>query len=216
MEFATFTSLFLLGLSYGSTACMFTCMPFLSPLMLTNSSSIRSSFAVLTPFSIGRIVSYTFIATAAFYSAIWIKGIINNETISQTILGSTTIIIASIILFNAFKGTSACCSTTSKNASSKIGYFMLGFGISLNPCIPVMSLVSVSINASSLYQSMAFGIVFGIGAVSASFLIFGIILSKMAKGVVEEFSRYKNIIEKTAGLLLLIVGISTLNGWLQL
>lgn len=216
MEFATFASLFLLGLSYGSTACMFTCMPFLSPLMLTNSSSIRSSFAVLTPFSIGRIFSYTSIAIASFFSAVWIKGIINNHVISQTILGSTTIIIASLILYNSFKGTTACCSTTSQKASTKFGYFMLGFGISLNPCIPVMSLISVSINASSLYQSIAFGMVFGIGAVSASFLIFGIILSKMAKGVVEEFARFKNIIEKAAGVMLLGVGIATLNGWLQL
>ena len=215
MEAATYLSLFLLGLSYGSTACMFTCMPFLSPLMLTNSSSIRSSFAVLTPFSMGRVFSYTFIAIISFYSSIWIKSIINDHSISQTILGSTTIAISLMILFNATKG-SSCCSTTSKSASTKFGYFVLGFGISLNPCIPVMSLISLSINASTLYQSMGFGLIFGIGAVSASFLIFGIILSKMAKGVVEEFSKYKNIIEKLAGFMLLIVGIATFNGWLQL
>lgn len=216
MEFATFASLFLLGLSYGSTACMFTCMPFLSPLMLTNSSSIRSSFAVLTPFSVGRIVSYTSIAIVSFFSAIWVKSIINDHVISQTILGSTTIVIASLILYNSFKGSSSCCSTTSQKASTKFGYFMLGFGISLNPCVPVMSLISVSINAGSFYQAMAFGTVFGIGAVSASFLIFGIILSKMAKGIVEEFATYKNIIEKLAGFMLLLVGIATFNGWLQL
>jgi cytochrome c biogenesis protein CcdA len=79
-----------------------------------------------------------------------------------------------------------------------------------------MSLISVSINAGALYQSILFGVVFGIGAVSASFLIFGIIISKMAKGLVEEFSKYKKFIEKLAGILLLIVGISTLNGWLKL
>ena len=214
MEAVTLSSLFLLGLSYGSTACMFTCMPFLSPLILTNSSSIKSSFGVLLPFSFGRIVSYTSIALVSFYSAIWIKNIINNETISQTILGSTTIIIALFILFKSSK--SSCCTSTTKNVSNRIGYFILGFGISLNPCIPVMSLISVSINANELYQALLFGAVFGIGAVSASFLVFGIIISKMAKGVVEEFSKYKNIIEKTAGTLLLIVGISAFNGWLKL
>ena len=214
MEAVTLTSLFLLGLSYGSTACMFTCMPFLSPLMITNSSSISSSMGVLIPFSLGRIFSYTSIAIASFYSSIWIKSIINNETISQMILGSTTIIIALFILFNSSKG--SCCSSNTKNVSNKLGYFVLGFGISLNPCIPVMSLISVSINAGELYQSILFGLIFGIGAVSASFLIFGIIISKMAKGIVEEFSKYKNFIEKLAGIMLLIVGISTLNGWLKL
>lgn len=214
MEAVTLGSLFLLGLSYGSTACMFTCMPFLSPLMITNSSSLKSSFGVLIPFSFGRVVSYTSIAIVSFYSAIWIKSIINNEAVSQTILGSTTIIIAIFILFNSSR--SSCCTSTTKNVSNKIGYFVLGFGISLNPCIPVMSLISVSINANELYQALLFGVVFGIGAVSASFLVFGIIISKMAKGVVEEFSKYKNIIEKTAGVLLLIVGISAFNGWLSL
>jgi thiol:disulfide interchange protein DsbD len=182
--------------------------------MLTNSSSLKASFGVLIPFSFGRVVSYTSIAVVSFYSAIWIKSIINNETISQSILGSTTIIIALFILFNS--SNSSCCSSSSKNVSNKIGYFILGFGISLNPCIPVMSLISVSINANELYQALLFGAVFGIGAISASFIVFGIIVSKMAKGVVEEFAKYKNIIEKTAGVLLLIVGISTLNGWLKL
>ena len=39
MAEATLLTLFLVGLGYGSTACMFTCMPFLSPILLTNSNN---------------------------------------------------------------------------------------------------------------------------------------------------------------------------------
>ncbi|NOQ32126.1 MAG: hypothetical protein GQ570_13500 [Helicobacteraceae bacterium] len=215
MEFASVVSLFLLGLSYGSTACMFTCMPFLSPLILTNSNTIAQSMRVLIPFSVGRVVAYTSIAIASFYSAVWIKSIINNEQISQTLLGTVTIAIGSYIIFKSYRS-SSCSSVNTQNSSSVVGYFLIGFAISLNPCVPVMTLVSLSLNATSVFNSATFGLTFGLGAVSASFLIFGVILSKMAKGVAEEFSKYKTVIEKLAGAMLIVVGISTLNGWISL
>lgn len=212
MENITLFSLFLIGLSYGSTACMFSCMPFLTPLLITNSNQISASMQIMIPFSLGRVVTYIFIALIAYVSAIWIKDIINEPFISQLLLGGITILIALSILFNSFKS-SSCCSNYSKDAKSKLQYFILGMAISLNPCIPVMTLITASINTTTLIEALSFGIVFGIGATVTSFLLFGFVLSKVAKEVMVEFAKYKSYIEKFAGVMLLIVGIFTIMGW---
>jgi cytochrome c biogenesis protein CcdA len=212
----TLLSLFLVGLSYGATACMFTCMPFLSPLLLTNSSNIKQSFGVMVPFSMGRVFTYTFLALISSMSAMMIKDLINNPTISQTILGVATILVALLILKNSLQNNKSCCTTPQKTPKTKIGYFFMGAGISLNPCVPVMTLLTASAYATSSFQAISYGFIFGLGAVAASFLVFGVIFSQMAKGIVSEFSKYKKHIEITAAILLIIVGIATLSGYMQL
>jgi cytochrome c biogenesis protein CcdA len=217
MEQITLLSLFLIGLSYGSTACMFTCMPFLSPLLLTNSNNIKESFSVMIPFSIGRITTYTMMALVASSSAVFIKNIINNPIISQIILGTATIIVSLFILKGAIKGSNSCCTSNSKqNPKNKIGYFIMGAGISLNPCVPVMTLITASAYTTSSFEAISFGLVFGLGAVVASFLVFGVIFSQMARGIVMEFTKYKKHIEVFASILLFCVGVFTLMGYINL
>jgi sulfite exporter TauE/SafE len=212
----TLLSLFLVGLSYGATACMFTCMPFLSPLLLTNSSNIKQSFGVMIPFSLGRVFTYTALALFSSMSAIMIKDLINNPAISQTILGSATILVALFILKNSLQNNKSCCTPAQKTPKTKIGYFFMGAGISLNPCVPVMTLLTASAYATSSFQAISYGFIFGLGAIAASFLVFGVIFSQMAKGIIAEFAQYKKYIEITASILLLCVGLATLGGYIQL
>jgi len=212
----TLFSLFLVGLSYGATACMFTCMPFLSPLLLTNSSNIKQSFGVMIPFSLGRIFTYSFLAIIASTSSILVKELINNPKISQTILGAATILVALLILKNSLQNHKSCCTTSSKKPKTKLGYFIMGAGISFNPCVPVMTLLTASAYATNIFQALSYGVSFGMGAVLASLLVFGVIFSQMTKGFVQEFPKYKKSIEILASILLLSVGIATLNGYLRL
>lgn len=217
MEGITLFSLFLVGLSFGATACMLSCMPFLSPLLISNSDNLKQTFSLLIPFSMGRIFTYVIIALVASYSAIWIKGVINNPSVSQSILGVATIIIALLIFKNSFSHKGSCCPTTPKTQTkNKIGYFFMGAGISLNPCVPVMTLVTASTHSISIIEATTYGLIFGLGAISASFLVFGLILSKVAKEVMMEFSRFKIYIERFAAFLLFLVGIFTLNGMMSL
>lgn len=214
----TLLSLFLIGLSFGATACMFTCMPFLSPLLLTNSSNLKESLGVMIPFSLGRVTSYISIALVSSWSAFLVKEIINNKSISQTILGVATIVVALFILKNTFSNKPSCCSSTQQNKKpqNKFAYFFMGAGISLNPCVPVMTLVTTSAYATNSFEAFSFGLIFGLGAISASFLVFGVILSKMAQEIMMELKKYKKHIEVFAASLLLLVGIMTLNGYISL
>ncbi len=214
METATLLSIFLLGLSYGSSACLFTCMPLLSPLMLGSASQNRPAMAVLLPFSLGRISSYSFMALTAFLSAAWIKSFLEDEHIAQMMLGSTTIALALYTLFFSFR--KKCAASHIPQLPGALGYYLLGIGISLSACAPVMTLIATSINAAGSLHALLLGIAFGLGAVSAMMLVYGMLVSQIAKGIVERFKAHHQWIEKGAGVLLLAVGISLFAGWIRL
>ncbi|MFK5977218.1 MAG: sulfite exporter TauE/SafE family protein [Sulfurovum sp.] len=216
MENITIFSLFLIGLSYGSTACMFTCMPFLSPLLLTNSNTLKESMSVMIPFSLGRVFSYITIAIIASYSSIFVKDLINDQELSQIILGTITIGVALFIIRQSFTQTKGCCSTSNSKASTTLSYFIMGSAISFNLCLPVVTLITASAYSNTIFEALLFGLFFGVGAVFASFIIFGFIVSLIAREFVMEFTKYKHIIERVAGGLLLVVGIFTFFGWIRL
>lgn len=218
MEGLAYTSLFLIGLSYGATACMLSCMPFLSPILLANSRSIRHAMGVVLPFSIGRVVSYMLMAMFASVSMQQVKAIIDNPLISQVILGSATMIVALVMFYRSFQDKPSTCSntkiTTSKTNSA--GYFTMGLAISLNPCAPILTLITAAANSSSLSNAAFMGLSFGLGAIGATLLFYGFLISSVAREIVSQFGNHKKNIERIAALLLVFVSISVFNGWLVL
>jgi len=218
MEGLAYSSLFLLGLSYGATACMLSCMPFLSPILLANSRSVSHAMAVVLPFSIGRVVSYMLMAMLASVSMLQVKNIINNPVISQVILGSATMIIAIVMFYRSFKESSSHCSSSKPTGSktSIVGYFTMGLAISLNPCAPIMTLIAAAANSSSISNASFMGLSFGLGAIGATLLFYGFLISSIAREIIDQFRHYKRMIERIAALLLAMVAISVFNGWIVL
>ena len=218
MESLAYTSLFLIGLSYGATACMLSCMPFLSPILLANSRSIKHAMGVVLPFSIGRVVSYMLMAMLASVSMLQVKSIIDNPAISQTILGSATMIIAIVMFYRSYKESASHCSSSTPTTSktSIASYFTMGLAISLNPCAPIMTLIATAANSSSISNASFMGLSFGLGAIAASLLFYGFLISSIAREIIEQFRHYKKIIERIAALLLAMVAVSVFKGWLVL
>jgi len=194
---------------------MFSCMPFLTPLLVNNSNNTKDALGVILPFSFGRILSYTIISIIAFLSSALVKQVLNDNYIFSLILGIATILMGIYMLYKSFKKTNNCTHSASivkKPAINKLGFFAIGATMSINPCAPIMALLAVAANSSSIYNSIGLGIFFGIGAVMFSILFYGFIVSKMIKGFMMQFSSYKTIIEKSAALLLVVVGLLVLNG----
>ncbi|MDA7818468.1 sulfite exporter TauE/SafE family protein [Sulfurimonas sp.] len=218
MEGVAYTSLFLIGLSYGVTACMLSCMPFLSPILLANSRSVRHAMAVVLPFSIGRVVSYMLMAMLASISMLQVKSVINNPEISQVILGTATMVIAIVMFYGSYKEKPSNCSSSKQTGSktSIAGYFTMGLAISLNPCAPIMTLIAAAANSSSLSNAAVMGLSFGLGAIGATLLFYGFLISSVAREIVEQFGQHKKNIERIAALLLATVAVSVFNGWLVL
>ena len=218
MESLAYTSLFLIGLSYGATACLLSCMPFLSPILLANSRSVSHAMAVVLPFSIGRVVSYILMATLASVSMLQIKSIIDNPAIAQVILGSATMIIAVVMFYRTYSDnhSSGCSSHETKSATSIAGYFTMGLAISLNPCAPIMTLIAAAANSSSMSNAAFMGLSFGLGAIGATLLFYGFLISSVAREIVSQFGKHKKNIERFAAILLALVAVSVFNGWLVL
>lgn len=219
MEYAALLSIFIIGLSYGATACMFSCMPFLSPLLISNSNSTNEALGIILPFSMGRIFSYTLLAIAAYLSSFWVKQMLNDNALFGLILGISTVSMGLFLLYKSFKQTSSCGQTTSlvkKPTLNKFGFFTIGATMSVNPCAPIMALLAVAANSSNIYNTIGLGLSFGLGAVMFSILFYGFIVSKVIKGLMFQFSSYKLLIERTAALLLIGVGVAVFNGVLIL
>jgi len=219
VQYPVLFSIFIIGLSYGATACMFSCMPFLSPLLVSNSNSTKQALGIILPFSLGRIFSYTFIAIIAYLSSAWVKEILDDNSLFSLILGISTMSMGAYLLYKSFKPASSCGHTTpliKKPKLNKVGFFAIGATMSINPCAPIMALLAVAANSSNIYNTIGLGLFFGIGAVIFSILFYGFIVSKVIKGFMIQFSSYKLYIERAAALLLMIVGVLVLNGILIL
>lgn len=219
MESTTLFSIFIIGLSYGATACMFSCMPFLSPLLISNSNDTKQALGIILPFSLGRIFSYTLLAIIAYLSSFWVKQVLDDNSLFSIILGVSTISIGLFLFYKSFKTANSCGHTTplvKKQKLNKLSFFTIGATMSVNPCAPIMALLAVAVNSSTIYNAAALGLFFGAGAVIFSILFYGFIVSKMIKGLMVQFSSYKIWIERFAALLLIIVGVLVLNGVLIL
>ncbi len=219
LEYSAFLSIFIIGLSYGATACMFSCMPFLSPLLINSSSNTREALGVILPFSMGRIFSYTIIAMIAYLSATWVKQLLHNNEIFSTLLGSSTIIMGVFMLYKSIQNKNSCSASkplVQKSNLNKFGFFTIGATMSINPCAPILALLAIAANSSSLANSIGFGLFFGMGAVLFSIIFYGFIVSTLIKGLMLQFVSYKKFIERAAALLLIVVGIAVLSGKLIL
>jgi len=219
MEYTAFMSIFIIGLSYGATACMFSCMPFLSPLLISNSDNTKQALGIILPFSLGRIFSYTLIAIVAYLSSVWVKQMLDDNQIFSIILGVSTISMGIYLFYKSYKPGGSCNSSApliKKPKLNKLGFFTIGATMSVNPCAPIMALLAVAANSSSIYNSIGLGLFFGLGAVIFSIIFYGFILSKVIRGLMVQFSSYKLVIERIAALLLVTVGVLVLNGVLIL
>lgn len=207
METTAF-SLFILGLSYGTTACMLSCMPFLTPI-LTRSSTTTAALKTVSAFSAGRVVSYTMLALLAFYFGALIKQFFHNNTLISFFLGFATLSLGLVMIKQSF-------STQKKCKSSKIdikdkNVFVVGLLMALNPCLPLLTLITLSAAASSYLSAVSFGVLFGIGAVAFSFLFYGFFLSTLIGGLLKEFKKYAKAIEILSATFLIILGILIIN-----
>jgi len=215
VEVMALLSLFLIALSYGATACMLSCMPLLSPILLANSATRSQSLQVLFPISLGRISGYIFLSLIAFLGSSMIKSLIKDTDLMGYLLGSITLILA-IRLWFSLRRTSSCCSASSPSPQGKIELFFTGALLSMSLCAPVITMMTLSAASSSLMWAVAYGLAFGLGATLLWFLFFSVVLTAILKESLHHLSNYRNLLQRFAPLLLAGVGIAIFNGWIRL
>ncbi|NCO30248.1 MAG: hypothetical protein COT46_06485 [Sulfurimonas sp. CG08_land_8_20_14_0_20_36_33] len=199
---------------------MFSCMPFLAPLLVNQTNGVKQSLSLLVPFSLGRMLSYTLLSVAALAGAGFVKAVLKENTIFVWILGGFTLFMGVLMLYRVFNKERRACSTNRPLANglknTKFGLFAMGVLLSLTPCAPVLTLVALSANSSSFPHAVGMGISFGLGAVLVPFLFYGFFLSTLIRGLLAEFKSYAENIEIAAATLLMVVGVLVMSGQIKL
>lgn len=196
------------------TACTFACLPFLGPLLVQNTEGLRESFGVIVPFSIGRVAGYTLLAGGAALSGTAVRRLLETPEVSRMVLGGMTVAVAVYLLVTGLKQKSRC--GKEKKVWGKGGTFGVGAAMALNPCAPVMTLVGFAANTAEVLDGVLMGLFFGLGAVLFSLIFYGFLVGKVTNGVMMQFAGQRIKIERTAAVLLLLLGVLVFNGTIKL
>jgi len=215
MEAMALLSLFLVALSYGATACMFSCMPLISPILLANGATRTQSLRVLLPISLGRISGYIFLSIIAFLGATLIKSFISDTVLMGYLLGTITLILAGRLWYS-LRRSASCCTGSSRTAQGTVALFFTGALLSMSLCAPVVTMMTLSAASSSLLWAAAYGLAFGLGATLLWFLFFSVVLTTVLKESLIHLEQYRNALRHLAPILLAGVGVAIFNGWIRL
>lgn len=200
-----FIAIFLTGLQLGATACAISCMPVMTPILLSNSEDKRATLKILYLYFGGKILAYVCIASLSFFGANLFKNLIQ-PTIPFSKIGAIFIVSLGIfLLYKSMFQTKSC--TTSCHSSLKFGYMGIGFFSSFAFCLPVGMLIATSAMSSTFITSVLYGISFGMGVVVVPFLLFYFLIFKITTGILVELSNYKKQIEIFSASLLIVVGV---------
>ena len=231
-----FSAALLMGLAFGAGPCNITCLPYLGPVFLgQQNNTIRTSWKTIVPFSFGRLTGYTILGTIAgsfgLAATKWVE-----EGIAAQVLGIATIFVGLYLLFGAFAKTKSCAAhhMNEKKDEHKITFskknnhqekkstlyltfslFSMGTGMALNPCIPLVTILTVAASMATPQDGARLGIAFGLGAVIIPTLFFAFAVAYFSQQIKEHLNQWGRKLEKFSGFMLISLGTMTALGWVQ-
>ncbi len=237
-----FSAALLMGLAFGAGPCNITCLPYLGPVFLAQeNNNFRTSWKTVIPFSLGRLTGYTLLGTIAgsfgLAATTWVE-----EGLAAQVLGIATILLGVYFLFSASSKNSSkklgCASHHSKTAqqtTSPITFskpddkqkknkstlyltgslFFMGTGMALNPCIPLITILTVAATMATPIDGARLGIAFGLGAVIIPSLFFAFVIAYFSEQVKLHLNQWSKQLERISGFMLIFLGSFTSLGWVQ-
>jgi len=235
-----FSTALLMGLAFGAGPCNITCLPYLGPVFLgQENNNVRNSWKTIVPFSLGRLTGYTLLGAIAgsfgLAATSWIE-----EGVAAQVLGLATILVGILMLTGKLFKTKSCSShgspvqqpavqkvtftkpekfkrTPKKNSSPYLIFslFGMGTGMALNPCIPLVTILTVAATMATPIDGARLGIAFGLGAVVIPTLFFGLAVAYFSQQIKEHLEQWSKKLEKASGVMLILLGSFTAIGWVQ-
>lgn len=222
----------LLGLSYGATACSIACMPLIGPVLLGRGGGARQSWWMVAAFSLGRISGYTGMASAA---ALLGHGVVqmDGQGLMRLLVGGGTMALGVLVILRAGRG--GVCRTKRMSARAEtpvrlaalrppstrrglhlLGAYATGLGMAFSPCAPLATILLAAATAGSLAGGMLLGAGFGLGAALLPALLLGFGASALAHELRMRVGRWRGMLERGAGVFLLLLGGMVALGWASL
>lgn len=225
----TFTAASLMGLGFGAGPCSVACLPFLGPVFLGSPTGIRHSWRLLLPFSLGRVTGYSLLGILAGLLGAGITSKLDSSA-SHMIQGGAILLVA-FGLFWRRQRNSSCGHHGDRSrieiesivgqkkpeqAALPTGLFFMGAGMALNPCIPLSTLLLAAAATGNGIAGGMLGLGFGLGAALVPALLFGIGFAHFSSEIRQHLGKWLPRVEQGGIALLLVLGIGTITGWINL
>lgn len=153
-------TVWLLGVSLGLTACTVTCLPFMGTWVLARGTLWRDTGSFL----LGRLAAYGLLGLIAGLAGTWLTGVLKHG-IGNAVLGAAAVGAGVWLLWGEKRRSCAVA------RGAEAPPFALGFALSLTPCAPLASLLTVCAQGGSAMGGMGYGLAFGLGAAVTPLLI---------------------------------------------
>lgn len=167
----TLTTVWLLGVSMGLTACTVTCLPFMGTWALGRASGQREALLHTGVFLGGRVVTYTVLAALAGAAGLGLAKALGGSW-GNLVIGGASILAG---LWLLAKPVGRGCGTVPptpaftvvhvhRRKADSLPPLFLGAALSLTPCVPLASLLALAAHTGSASEGAAYGVAFGLGA----------------------------------------------------
>lgn len=211
MMFGGLTASLLLGLSFGASACIISCMPTLGVSLLSQQGS---TVGLAWRFTVGRWLGYSLLGLVSGGIGVTItEGL--DEQHAGRLLGAL-LIVSGLLLWR--RNRSITCGRHGKrdDAMFRGSMFGMGFGMSLTPCIPLAGVCVAAAASGSPWSGWLLGAAFGLGAVMPAQLLLGYGLSAAGAQLRAQLSRKAPQISRIGGGVLLLTGAGVMGGLIRL
>lgn len=218
---------FALGLVFGMGPCLLSCLPYLGPVFLgLGDGGMRQSWRVLLPLSLGRLCAYGALGAVSGWFGLQVADQMHAPSV-QLSLGCALSMVGWVLWRRA--GLGACAvprpavqpirwmprATPQPTPASLLpgGLFLMGLGMTLNPCAPLGVVLFSAAASASVLDGMGLGLGFGLGAITVPSVIYGVGVAYMAARLRQQLGRWLPWLERASAALLLLTGLKLLLVW---
>lgn len=205
-----------LGLAYGLGPCLVSCLPYLGPVFLARDFSLRRSWHVVLPLSLGRLAGYGGFGLAAGLAGQVVKDGAAAPVV-RLVVGAAALMMGLALLWRR----PACAATGPAPVRFRAppaeprtllpgGLFLMGVGMALTPCAPLGVVLFSAAASASAGQGAMLGLAFGLGAIVVPGLVYGIGAAYLGGRLREELNHWRPAMERIAAGMLILTGLSNL------
>lgn len=202
---------FIIGLSFGAGACMFTCIPTLAVMLLAQDIGARETSLQTWRFNAGRMSAYALLAS--------VSGLVGASLVGLLDMSYANYIFAAMLLGSAVllwrKGRVVGCASH-KQKQLRAGLFGMGFAMGLRPCAPLAGVMAAAATTGSGVYGMLLGLSFGVGAIIVPQLVFGYGLGRAGGEMRSQLRGRQQQLARIGASVLAFVGAGVGMGWISL
>lgn len=201
-----------LGLSFGASACMLSCIPTLGVALLAEEGGALATGRLAARFNAGRWLGYSLLGgVSGGIGASITQGL--NPRHAAWLFGAV-LILAGASLWR--RSRASACARHVASDWFRGNLFGMGLGMSLTPCVPLGAVCASAAASGVAWKGALLGAMFGLGAVIPAQLVLGYGLGAAGQQLRMQLSRRAPVLNRLASIVLLGLGLGTFAGVLRL